>query len=219
MKGIAHNPLTEDISQVDKFVLRHMRDFICDTPDGTPKEIKDLLRQQLREVASHKKAEHLANEIREDFYRLLKNHPELLNPKKTAKQVNNVEVIYTSDNNLSPNFISADLSDGATLIENRYGYFDVYCIKPQILANQTPEQIRFKLIKTGRATRFLKPNEKIIVAPSKGTIGTLIEQELDGDKIVLTYQLIIMPQLEKIKDEDSGKAPILTPQELADLEL
>ena len=55
---------------------------------------------------------------------------------------------------------------------------------------------------TERPIRFLKPNEQIIIAPSKGNIGTLIEQELDGDNLVLTYQLIIIPQLELTKDDE-----------------
>lgn len=204
MKGKEFNP-------IDEFVARHMRNFIIDHPvNGIPQEIKDLLKKQLREVATHKKAERLATDIIEDFHRLLKNHPELYQPKKLAKRVKNIEVFYTTEKTPCPNIISADLNDGATLIENRYGYFDVYCIKEQLLKNQTREKIRYALIKTGRATRFLKPGESIIIAPTRGNIGTLIEQELDGDNIVLTYQLIILPHLEKTKSEETKIEDSLT---------
>ena len=211
---------SKEQEQINQFVLRHMRDFIGNNPDGIPQEVKDLVREKLREVATHKKAERLAYDICEDFELLLRRHPELFQAKKTAKKADNVEVFYTTDKVHCPNIIAADLSDGATLIENKYGFFDIYCVKEQVLKNKTPEQIRYALIGTGRGIRFLKPGEKLIVAPSKGDIGTLIEQEPDGDKIVLTFQLIIIPQLDLTKDEEKRKQESLTiSQEAEEIEL
>ena len=213
MKGKKLNPTEAELGQIDKFVLRHMRDFICDSPSEIPQEIKQILREKFREVATHRKSEHLAKDIAEDFHKILKNNPALYEPKKTAKKTKNTEVIYVDEKNLCPNIISSDLSDGATLIENKYGFFDVYCIKPQLLKNKTQEQIRFNLIATGRGTRILKNREKLIVAPQRGNIGTLIEQEFDGDSIFLTYQLIIMPQLELTKEDNDPEQDFFEPLE------
>lgn len=194
--------------KINDFIAKHMQDFYLKIEViGVPDEITEMLRKELRQIALLPSANLRAQDIVEDFVNLMNRHPELYSKKKAAQKMENVQVVLA---NPCPNIISSTLREGTVLIENRYGFFDVRFIQEQKLFNKTPEEIEEGLKSTGRKTIFLEPDEKIIVAPTEGRIGTFIDQEMIDGQLTLTFQLIILPQIER---EQAKEKPTQGPLE------